>query len=174
MKPFLIHHKCGEDLSQKGEIRCESTDSTLFLAGEVRFASSKASWSVVASSSLEVWTGEYSIALLKETCFQSRAVCAPFDSQVQPIFEFWGATDRPQTLLKAYGDAVEQQRKARRFANCLHIQAIPTRLWQEQSESKKDEVRLWGLFYATANITSNSACFQEQFGRRLQGFFLWH
>lgn len=43
MKPFLIHHKCGEDLSQKGEIRCESTDSTF-----------KASWSTVASSSLEV------------------------------------------------------------------------------------------------------------------------
>lgn len=73
MKPF--HHKCGQDLSKKQEIRSESTDSTLFLAGEVRFASSKASRSVVASSSLEVWTGECSIALLKETCFQNRGVC---------------------------------------------------------------------------------------------------
>jgi len=72
MKPFLIHHRCGEDLSKKREIRCKSTDSSLFLAGEVRFASSKASWSVVASSSLEVWAGECSIALLKENPFSKQ------------------------------------------------------------------------------------------------------
>lgn len=82
--------------------------------------SSKASGSEVASSSLEVWTGVCSTALLKETCSQSWAVCTTFDSQIQPICVLWGAKDRQQTLLKAYGDAGEQQRKARRFANCMY------------------------------------------------------
>lgn len=77
----------------------------------MRFASSTASGSVVASSSLEVWTGECTIALLKETCFQSRAVCTPSDSQVQPIFALWGATDRPQTSLKADGSRPAKEGK---------------------------------------------------------------
>lgn len=108
---------------------------------------------------------------LKETCLQSRPVCTPFDSQVQPSFALWGATDRQKTLQKAYKDAVEQQGKNRRSANCLHRQEIPTCHQRVQSECKKDGVRLGSLFYLTTNITSNSASYQE-LCEKLAGFLL--
>lgn len=98
MRTLPIHHKWGEDLSQKGDMRWDTSDSSQLLAGEVQ--------SVVAPGRWEVWAG--SAVLFKKSCFQSRADCSPSESQGQPIFTLWRAMDRPQTLLEMQWRNIER------------------------------------------------------------------
>lgn len=78
--------------------------------------------SVVAPGRWGVWAG--SAVLLKETCFHSRAVCPPSESQGQPISTLRGAMDRPQALLRAYRGAMEKQRKVCKLSARCFLPAI--------------------------------------------------
>lgn len=89
-----------------------------FLTNGGKALSRKRIWGVtpltVLCSWLVRWGSEQAdgrFGLLKKTCFQSRADCPPSEAQGQPVFTLWGAMDRPQTLLRVCGDALEKHRK---------------------------------------------------------------
>lgn len=119
-----------------------------------------------------VFQADGRFGLLKKTfgtCFQSRADCPPSESQGQPIFTLWGAMDRPQTLLRVSGDAVEKHGKVMEGLQTV-CKVFPSCHWQ-----KKEELKLCGPVLPFCRYDFQFCFFfQDHFGRSFWGFFLWH
>lgn len=95
MKTLPVHHKWGEDLSQKWDIRCNTPESSLLLAGEVMLRA----WWLQAD-------GRSGLGVLAvKTCFQSRADCPPSKSQSLPFGEPWTATGLAESLWRCSREA---------------------------------------------------------------------